>query len=171
MDQLLSTTTGIYFVSSFPNASDGENALANTDVRGASFTPVGKTPSPCACVHRTVCRQQSSCIKFDCLLRQLFGLPSLRRMVAFGPLIAWLVSAAPSPAPCCCWPPPAGVMARWRCASPISRCLRWPHALEWAAIIFNAVIVFGFAHVVWFRLARTLPPIASSPHISRYCTV
>ncbi len=39
---------------------------------------------------------------------------------------------------------------------------RWPNAAEWGAIIFNAVIVFGFAHVVWFQLARTLPPIASS---------
>ena len=39
---------------------------------------------------------------------------------------------------------------------------RWPKAIEWGAIIFNAVIVFGFAHVVWFQLARTLPPIASS---------
>src|SRR3990167_2852190 len=39
---------------------------------------------------------------------------------------------------------------------------RWPHAVEWGAIAFNAVIVFGFAHVVWFQLARTLPPIASS---------
>lgn len=39
---------------------------------------------------------------------------------------------------------------------------RWPHAVEWGAIVFNAIIVFGFAHVVWFQLARTLPPIASS---------
>jgi len=30
------------------------------------------------------------------------------------------------------------------------------------AIVYNAVIIFGFAHVVWFQLARTLPPIASS---------
>jgi len=39
---------------------------------------------------------------------------------------------------------------------------RWPNAIEWGAVIFNAIIVFGFAHVVWFQLARTLPPIASS---------
>jgi len=39
---------------------------------------------------------------------------------------------------------------------------RWPNAIEWGAIIFNAIIVFGLAHVVWFQLARTLPPIASS---------
>ena len=28
--------------------------------------------------------------------------------------------------------------------------------------VFNAIIVFGFAHVVWFQLAHALPPIASS---------
>lgn len=39
---------------------------------------------------------------------------------------------------------------------------RMPDAIEWGAILYNAVIVFGFAHVVWFQLARTLPPIASS---------
>jgi drug/metabolite transporter (DMT)-like permease len=39
---------------------------------------------------------------------------------------------------------------------------RWPNPTEWAAIAFNALIVFGFAHVVWFQLARTLPPVASS---------
>lgn len=39
---------------------------------------------------------------------------------------------------------------------------RWPNAIEWGAIIFNALIVFAFANIVWVRLARTLPPIASS---------
>jgi drug/metabolite transporter (DMT)-like permease len=39
---------------------------------------------------------------------------------------------------------------------------RWPNFAEWGAIGFNAIVVFGFAHVVWFHLARTLPPIASS---------
>jgi drug/metabolite transporter (DMT)-like permease len=39
---------------------------------------------------------------------------------------------------------------------------RWPTPAESAAIIYNALIVFGFAHVVWFKLARTLPPVASS---------
>lgn len=38
----------------------------------------------------------------------------------------------------------------------------WPNAVSWAAIIYNAAIIFGFAHVVWFKLARTLPPVASS---------
>jgi drug/metabolite transporter (DMT)-like permease len=40
--------------------------------------------------------------------------------------------------------------------------MRMPTAIEWATIIYNAVIIFGFAHVVWFRLARILPPVASS---------
>jgi drug/metabolite transporter (DMT)-like permease len=39
---------------------------------------------------------------------------------------------------------------------------RMPEAPEWGAILYNAVIVFGFAHVAWFRLARILPPFASS---------
>lgn len=40
--------------------------------------------------------------------------------------------------------------------------MRNPTSVEWATIIYNAVIIFGFAHVVWFRLARILPPVASS---------
>lgn len=40
--------------------------------------------------------------------------------------------------------------------------MRLPTATEWATIAYNAVIIFGFAHVVWFRLARILPPVASS---------
>jgi drug/metabolite transporter (DMT)-like permease len=40
--------------------------------------------------------------------------------------------------------------------------IRMPTHVEWATIIYNAVIIFGFAHVVWFRLARILPPVASS---------
>lgn len=39
---------------------------------------------------------------------------------------------------------------------------RMPDAATWAAIAYNAVIIFGFAHVVWFMLARSLPPVASS---------
>lgn len=39
---------------------------------------------------------------------------------------------------------------------------RLPTHAEWGAILYNAVVIFGFAHVVWFRLARTLPPVASS---------
>lgn len=31
-----------------------------------------------------------------------------------------------------------------------------------SAIAYNAIVIFGFAHVVWFKLARALPPVASS---------
>jgi drug/metabolite transporter (DMT)-like permease len=39
---------------------------------------------------------------------------------------------------------------------------KMPDGPTWLAILYNAFIVFGFAHVVWFQLARTLPPVASS---------
>lgn len=39
---------------------------------------------------------------------------------------------------------------------------RMPNAIEWSGIVYNAAIIFGFAHVVWFRLARLLPPVVSS---------
>ena len=39
---------------------------------------------------------------------------------------------------------------------------RVPPAATWAAIVYNGVIIFGFAHAAWFFLARSLPPIASS---------
>jgi drug/metabolite transporter (DMT)-like permease len=39
---------------------------------------------------------------------------------------------------------------------------RMPNAAEWAAILYNAAIIFGFAQAVWFGLARALPPVASS---------
>lgn len=41
---------------------------------------------------------------------------------------------------------------------------RWtaPPPVAWAAIGFNAVMVFGFAHAAWFWLARALPPVAST---------
>lgn len=32
----------------------------------------------------------------------------------------------------------------------------------WAAIVYNGVLIFGFAQPAWFFLARGLPPIASS---------
>lgn len=38
----------------------------------------------------------------------------------------------------------------------------WPPAHTAAAIAFNAVAIFGFAHAAWFYLARTMPPVASS---------
>lgn len=37
-----------------------------------------------------------------------------------------------------------------------------PDAITWGAIAYNAAIIFGFTNVVWFDLARTLPPVASS---------
>ncbi len=37
----------------------------------------------------------------------------------------------------------------------------WPSSPAWAAIAYNAVLIFGFAQLVWFRLATILPPVAS----------
>ena len=37
-----------------------------------------------------------------------------------------------------------------------------PSASVWWAIVFNAVLVFGYAHAAWFYLARSLPPVAST---------
>lgn len=41
---------------------------------------------------------------------------------------------------------------------------RWhaPDATAWAAIVYNALLIFAFAQPVWLWLARTLPPIAST---------
>ena len=41
---------------------------------------------------------------------------------------------------------------------------RWvaPSSTHWGSIVFNAVLVFGFAHAAWFYLARSLPPVAST---------
>jgi drug/metabolite transporter (DMT)-like permease len=41
---------------------------------------------------------------------------------------------------------------------------RWqePSATHWASILYNALLVFGFAHAAWFYLARSLPPVAST---------
>jgi len=40
---------------------------------------------------------------------------------------------------------------------------RWraPNAIEWASIVYNMVIAVAFCHVVWWMLARKLPPAAS----------
>ena len=32
----------------------------------------------------------------------------------------------------------------------------------WFSILFNAVLIFGYAHAAWFYLARALPPLAST---------
>ena len=37
-----------------------------------------------------------------------------------------------------------------------------PSPTAWAAIVYNAVLIFGFAHAAWFTLARALPPVAST---------
>lgn len=37
-----------------------------------------------------------------------------------------------------------------------------PSATTWWTILYNAVLIFGFAHAAWFYLARSLPPVASS---------
>jgi drug/metabolite transporter (DMT)-like permease len=41
---------------------------------------------------------------------------------------------------------------------------RWamPTAPTWAAIVYNAVLIFGFAQPIWLIMARNLPPVASS---------
>lgn len=36
-----------------------------------------------------------------------------------------------------------------------------PASVSWA-ILYNAVLIFGYAHAAWFSLARSLPPIAST---------
>jgi drug/metabolite transporter (DMT)-like permease len=39
---------------------------------------------------------------------------------------------------------------------------RMPNATQWFSILFNAILIFGFAHATWFYLARSLPPVAST---------
>jgi drug/metabolite transporter (DMT)-like permease len=39
---------------------------------------------------------------------------------------------------------------------------RLPNAPATAAILYNAVMIFGYAHAAWFYLARALPPLAST---------
>jgi drug/metabolite transporter (DMT)-like permease len=39
---------------------------------------------------------------------------------------------------------------------------RMPGTAATGAILFNAVLIFGFAHAAWFYLARGLPPVAST---------
>lgn len=40
--------------------------------------------------------------------------------------------------------------------------VRPPNLMEWGAILYNAVLVFGVSQLLWFRLATLLPPVASS---------
>jgi drug/metabolite transporter (DMT)-like permease len=37
-----------------------------------------------------------------------------------------------------------------------------PNNAAWFAILYNAILIFGFAHAAWYFLARTLPPVAST---------
>ena len=37
-----------------------------------------------------------------------------------------------------------------------------PSEATWGSIVFNALLVFGFAQAAWFYLARSLPPVAST---------
>lgn len=37
-----------------------------------------------------------------------------------------------------------------------------PSAVSWASIVYNGVMIFGFAQAAWLFLARGLPPVASS---------
>ncbi|MFT4102666.1 MAG: DMT family transporter [Burkholderiaceae bacterium] len=39
--------------------------------------------------------------------------------------------------------------------------VRWPDAAEWGAVLYNAVLIFGFCQLIWFRLVGLLPPVAS----------
>jgi len=39
---------------------------------------------------------------------------------------------------------------------------KMPPPATTGAILFNAVLIFGFAHAAWFYLARSLPPVAST---------
>ena len=41
---------------------------------------------------------------------------------------------------------------------------RWmtPSPTHWGSILFNGLMVFGFAQTAWFYLARSLPPVAST---------
>ncbi|MCM1128284.1 MAG: DMT family transporter [Alistipes senegalensis] len=36
-----------------------------------------------------------------------------------------------------------------------------PEPMEWAAVFYNAIFVFGIAATIWNRMARSLPPVAS----------
>ncbi|MEZ7847574.1 MAG: DMT family transporter [Polaromonas sp.] len=37
-----------------------------------------------------------------------------------------------------------------------------PSTLVWLTILYNAVLIFGFAHAAWTFLVRSLPPVAST---------
>jgi drug/metabolite transporter (DMT)-like permease len=38
---------------------------------------------------------------------------------------------------------------------------RWPHLLEWLAVLYGGTITFAVSYVAWFRVARKLTPVTS----------
>ncbi len=38
---------------------------------------------------------------------------------------------------------------------------RWPHLLEWLAVLYGGVVTFAVSYVAWFRVARKLTPVTS----------
>lgn len=40
--------------------------------------------------------------------------------------------------------------------------VRWPTQAEWGAILYNIVLAYGVAQLLWFRLASGLPPVVSA---------
>ena len=38
---------------------------------------------------------------------------------------------------------------------------RWPHWVEWLAILYGGVVTFAISYVAWFRVARKLTPVTS----------
>jgi drug/metabolite transporter (DMT)-like permease len=71
-------------------------------------------------------------------------------------------------------PTPLVVLSFWMMAGTLVFCgllsllferdqwVRPPNAAEWASIVFNIVLAYGVAQLLWFRLASTLPPVVSA---------
>ena len=71
-------------------------------------------------------------------------------------------------------PTPLVVLSFWMMAGTLAFCgalsfayereqwVRWPNHAEWGAIIFNIVLAYGVAQLLWFRLASSLPPVVSA---------
>ena len=38
---------------------------------------------------------------------------------------------------------------------------RWPHWVEWLAVLYGGVVTFAISYVAWFRVARKLTPVTS----------
>jgi drug/metabolite transporter (DMT)-like permease len=71
-------------------------------------------------------------------------------------------------------PTPLIVLSFWMMVGTLALCallsvvferdqwVRWPNLPEWASIVFNIVMAYGIAQLLWFRLASTLPPLVSA---------